>query len=104
MDVQPFTDWLAILFGIALALAGIVSALMAAIKTGAGESLPARYYPVLAVAVGVVVAIAIVTIMPDGLRQAMGFNFRLAPVVGGIAGLMAAGLFAYGKGKEVVGP
>ena len=104
MDVQPFTDWLATILGIAFALVGIVSALVAAIKTAAGESLPARYYPVLAVVVGVVVAIAIGMVMPDELRRATGLSFKLALVIGGVAGLMAAGLFSYGKTKEIVGP
>lgn len=104
MDIQPFTDWLATVFGLALALAGIVSALIAAIKTGMGESLPARYYPVLAVAVGVLLAMVVALVLPADLRLTLGFTLRLALFVGGIAGLMAAGLFAYGKGKEVVGP
>lgn len=96
MEVQAFVDWLSVVFGMGAALAGLTAALVAVIKTAADQSLPARYYPLVSLTVGVLVALFVCWVA--------GIPWQQAVLIGAVAGLMAAKLFEYGKEREVLGP
>lgn len=71
----------------------IVQALVALFKT-TFPSFPARYYPSVSIVVGV--------ILNEGLGYLLGTDPSTSAVVGLIIGLIASGLFQYGKSREAV--
>lgn len=97
-QLQAFIAWLALIAGLAGALAPFVQALVEATKQAAGTHLPARFYPAVAVLWGIILA-QFITWAPPLVD--VGFTWREALLVGAFAGLFAAGLFAYGKEKEL---
>ena len=92
MDLKAFLDWVAFVVGMGGGLAPIVSALVAVIKTAGGEHLPSRYYPSIALAVGVAVA--------EFVAWVLATDPRLALLIGVVAGLTASELFRAGKATE----
>ena len=93
MNLEALTAFLAIVFGVGAALAPIVTALVALVKTTAADALPARYYPAVSVALGVLLAIGLVYVAPVSI----GLTLQLAGLAGLIAGLIASSLFERGK-------
>lgn len=92
MNVEQFTSWLTVIIGMGLALAVLVSPLVAVIKRAANSHLPARYYPTVALAVGIVLGLFV------GPR--VGVDWQESLLIGAVAGYSAAKLFEYGKNKE----
>ena len=72
----------------------LIQALVALVKT-MFPKFPARYYPGLSVAFGVLTNL--------GLAYLIGGDLRISAGVGVIAGLIAARLFDYGKRRELDG-
>ncbi len=79
-----------------LGLAGVplIVALVEALKA-AFPALPARFYPFVSMAVGIVLNLVLTWIL--------GGDYRTAAIVGMAAGLGAAGLFSWSKAREIGG-
>ena len=99
MDLKFFLEWLALVIGLAGGLAPIVSSLVAMVKTALGDRLPARYYPTVAVAIGITLAVFVSWI---SLGWPTPIDWRVGLLVGTLAGLGAAKLFELGKAREEV--
>lgn len=96
MSSNDLGEWVWLLIGLAGVIAVLVSPIVAAIKTALGERLPARYYPTVSVAVGIILAELVCWIQTQDYRQWL--------LVGVLAGLGASGLFALGKRAEMQAP
>ena len=86
---MEITDW--------VGLGGIpfVQALVALVKTSL-PSFPARYYPGMSIFWGIVLNFVLTAII--------GGDYRVSAVIGVATGLIASGLFDYGKQKELTPP
>lgn len=78
----------------AVVLSAIITGLMEVIKSAAGERLKARFYPVCSLALGIASAEFVG-------RVTTFYSWSELAIAGAIGGLIASGLFAVGKGKEM---
>lgn len=90
MDGDLLKTWIVLIIGSALTLSPFVAGFVAAIKTALGTRLPDAYYPVVSVFVGTGLAYLF---LPSVLSMAL----RDSLLAGGVAGLMASGLYTAGK-------
>lgn len=79
---------------IAVVLSAIITGLMEVVKATFGDILKARFYPICSLALGIGVA-------EFAGRITTSYSWSELAIAGAISGLIASGLFAVGKTKEM---